>query len=188
MFEHFALDALPSQLWKNGGGTTREIAVTPPGAGVADFVWRVSVAEIERAGPFSPFPGVDRQIVLLSGAGVRLRGAVIDHYLDRPLEPFAFAGEEPVEAELLAGASRDLNVMTRRGAARADLRVLHEASTLEACDELVVLAVRGPWRVASLALAPGEGAVARGGAPELTIEAGVSAGALVAIRLLLGAR
>ncbi|HEU4404651.1 MAG TPA: HutD family protein [Polyangiaceae bacterium] len=186
--ERFTLDALPPQPWKNGGGTTREIAAMPPGSGPAGFVWRVSVAEIERAGPFSAFPGVDRQIVLLAGAGVRLRGGAVDHRLDRPLEPFAFVGEAPIEAELLGGASRDLNVMTRRGAARADLQILHEAGLVGACDALVLLAVRGPWQVASLALAPGEGVVAREGVPALPVEAGAAAGALVAIRLLLGAR
>ncbi|HEU4539125.1 MAG TPA: HutD family protein, partial [Polyangiaceae bacterium] len=72
--ERFSLDALPAQPWKNGGGTTREIAAMPPDAGTSGFAWRVSVAEIARPGPFSAFPGVDRQIVLLAGEGVRLRG------------------------------------------------------------------------------------------------------------------
>ena len=71
--ERLALSSLPATPWKNGGGTTREIAAFPPGAGLDDFGWRLSVAEVERDGPFSVFSGVDRTIVLLDGAGMRLR-------------------------------------------------------------------------------------------------------------------
>ncbi|MGI4858448.1 MAG: HutD/Ves family protein, partial [Janthinobacterium lividum] len=60
--------------WKNGGGTTSEIAVWPRAASFDAFVWRVSVAEIAQDGAFSDFPGVDRTIVLLSGAGMDLEG------------------------------------------------------------------------------------------------------------------
>ena len=73
-FERFALQDLPGTPWKNGGGITREIVCWPPGSGLDDFWWRASVATIDAAGPFSAFPGVDRTIMLLEGAGV-LRGA-----------------------------------------------------------------------------------------------------------------
>ena len=69
------LAATPSVPWKNGGGSTRELACWPPGAGMDSFAWRVSVATIARPGPFSAFPGVDRQIMLLEGDGVRLQAA-----------------------------------------------------------------------------------------------------------------
>ena len=39
---------------KNGFGTTTEIAIDPPGAGVGGrFRWRLSIADVERSGPFS---------------------------------------------------------------------------------------------------------------------------------------
>ena len=90
-FDTASLAAAP---WKNGGGTTREIAAWPQGAGIDGFDWRVSIATIDQAGPFSAFAGVDRVIMLLDGSGVRLRsgGGRIDHRLDRPQAPFAFAG------------------------------------------------------------------------------------------------
>jgi hypothetical protein len=193
----FALSALPAQPWKNGGGTTRELAAAPPGAGTTGFTWRVSVAEIAQPGPFSAFPGVDRQIMLLAGEGVRLRGAAIDHRLERPLEPFAFAGEEAIDAELLGGPSLDLNVMTRRGAVRAAIDVVRGPALVGACDGLVLFAARGAFRVTSRApsegdaapLAPplglreGEGAVFREGAAGLAVEAEAPEGALVVIRL-----
>ena len=62
--------------WRNNGGWTTEIASDPPvgqAHGVpTDFRWRVSIAEIERDGPFSTFPGVDRDLLLLSGNGMDL--------------------------------------------------------------------------------------------------------------------
>src|SRR4029453_7140835 len=57
-----------SRPWKNGAGRTTEIAVHPAGAGLDAFAWRVSIASVERNGPFSAFPGIDRTIVLLDGA------------------------------------------------------------------------------------------------------------------------
>lgn len=107
-----------SQPWKNGLGRTREIAVHPSSAGSQDFVWRVSVAEVDSAAPFSRFPGIDRHIVLLDGAGFTMRlddGQV--HALTTPLAPFAFAGELGVEITLAGGATQDFNLMLRRSEA-----------------------------------------------------------------------
>jgi hypothetical protein len=56
--------------WKNGGGVTREVAAYPPGAGLADFAWRVSFAEVGEGGPFSVFEGADRIITLVAGRGI----------------------------------------------------------------------------------------------------------------------
>src|SRR6476619_3067787 len=64
-----------SMPWKNGAGRTTEIAVHPPGAALDAFAWRVSIADVERDGPFSRFPGIDRTIVLLGGSGMRLAEA-----------------------------------------------------------------------------------------------------------------
>src|SRR3546814_1791648 len=58
--------------WRNGLGWTREIHAHRPDPG-SDWAWRLSIAEIERDAPFSAFPGVDRELVLLHGNGLRLR-------------------------------------------------------------------------------------------------------------------
>src|SRR3546814_1773315 len=58
--------------WRNGLGWTREIHAHRPDPG-GDWTWRLSIAEIERDAPFSAFPGVDRELVLLHGNGLRLR-------------------------------------------------------------------------------------------------------------------
>ena len=56
--------------WKNGAGWTSEILKSPD---ADDWNWRLSIAEIETDAPFSAFPGVERELVLLSGNGLRLR-------------------------------------------------------------------------------------------------------------------
>lgn len=109
--------------WKNGGGTTFEVALHPPGAGWDSFVWRVSIAQIASSGPFSTLAGVDRKLVVLAG-GMTLTGVRADAIEVRPYDCVAFAGEAEVASRLLDGPTRDFNVMTRRGAAHADVRVV----------------------------------------------------------------
>jgi environmental stress-induced protein Ves len=110
----------PTRPWKNGGGTTRDIAVSPPGASLDDFDWRLSLAQVDRDGPFSRFDNVDRTLVLLSGAmTLHEPGRRID--LVRH-EPVAFEGERTIEATVAGGSTLDLNVMTRRGRARHVVR------------------------------------------------------------------
>lgn len=102
--------------WKNGDGETAEIAVFPPGAGLSDFDWRVSMATVARAGPFSLFPDVDRTLAIVEGAGITLeiegRPAVT---LTGKNEPFAFPADIATTATLVEGPIVDLNVMSRRG-------------------------------------------------------------------------
>ena len=112
----------PATPWKNGLGRTRELAVQPPGAGMDEFLWRVSVAEVENAAPFSAFPGIDRVIALLDGGGFTM---MMDdgrrHALTTPCMPFAFPGETGVDVVMAAGPSRDFNLMLRRGRVRGDI-------------------------------------------------------------------
>ncbi|WP_137045252.1 HutD family protein [Pseudolabrys sp. FHR47] len=149
----FAVADLAPSPWKNGGGETREIVCQPAGAGADAFGWRASIATIARDGAFSIFPDVDRVTVLLRGAGVRLRSTdgLIDHRLDAPLTPFAFAGEVEIDAELLEGACQDLNVMTRRDGWRSEVRVVRHEQNLAASDQGLLLAVDGDWRAEGVA-------------------------------------
>jgi uncharacterized protein len=125
-------DQLKAVPWKNGLGITRELAVEPAGATMETFAWRVSIADVDTASPFSTFPGIDRTIVLLEGAGFTM---VLDgereHALITPLVPFAFPGEASVDVRLAGGATRDFNLMVRRGLASARLEVLHGPGVFE---------------------------------------------------------
>ncbi|MDE2394197.1 MAG: HutD family protein [Burkholderiales bacterium] len=105
--------------WKNGGGETVEVAVHPPGAGIGDFDWRVSLAGVAADGPFSTFPGVDRTLAVVRGAGLRLEvGTAAAVTLGPESAPLTFAADAPTRAQLTNGAVRDLNVMTRRALLR----------------------------------------------------------------------
>ena len=107
--------------WKNDGGWTTEIAREPADATQA-FRWRVSIADIESDGPFSNFPGVDRDLLLLAGNGIELDidGAPPLRLTER-FRRAHFAGESNVDCRLLAGPTRDFNVMVRRDAVRAEV-------------------------------------------------------------------
>jgi uncharacterized protein len=128
--------------WKNGGGVTTEIAAFPPGSTLENFGWRVSIAEVRSGGPFSVFPGIDRQLAVLAG---RLRLEIAGR---APAEitavspPTAFAGDVATSGTPLDGPVLDLNVMTRRGrfAARMERHVIVR-ETKVAFDAVASIAV-----------------------------------------------
>jgi uncharacterized protein len=74
---------------------------------------RVSVADIEIDGPFSPFPGVERWFTVLQGAGVELGIDGVTQRLHRGDLPLRFDGAADTHCRLLDGATRDLNLMLR---------------------------------------------------------------------------
>ncbi|HEY1043451.1 MAG TPA: HutD family protein [Telluria sp.] len=107
------LEASP---WKNGGGSTTEIAVAPHAAGFDEFDWRISLARIVQDGPFSAFPGIDRTLALVEGDGVLLdfdgeRRVLLSN--DDPV--ISFDGGHVIDARLAGAATVDFNVMTRQG-------------------------------------------------------------------------
>jgi hypothetical protein len=106
------------QPWRNGGGQTRELLAWPQSAPRGEWLLRVSVADIEQDGPFSPFPGVQRCIAMIEGAGVVLTLADGGHRLTRDSMPLAFDGAEAPGCRLIEGPTRDLNLMGRRIAGR----------------------------------------------------------------------
>lgn len=105
--------------WRNGGGTTWEIARGRlDGASDGDWHWRFSLAEIAADGPFSVFPHVDRWLAVVAGEGIAL---TIDGAAPRLLhrgDDIQFPGEADIGCVLLAGPTRDLNLMVDRRVAR----------------------------------------------------------------------
>lgn len=150
--------------WKNGMGITREIAVTPAGASMESFLWRVSIADVDTASPFSSFPGVDRTIVLLDGDGftMTLDGSQ-QHALTQPCVPFAFAGEARVDVTLAGGATRDFNLMVRRGAHRGAVDAVELTAPATLSDHCVLVHLaRGKAHIDGQALLPGDTWLGRG--------------------------
>jgi environmental stress-induced protein Ves len=109
--------------WKNGGGWTTELALSPEKAG-SGFDWRVSIADVESDGLFSTFPQCDRYIALLEGIGMELRHDGAEPVrLERRLHFVHFDGEADTYGKLISGPVRDFNVIVRRNACNAE--VLH---------------------------------------------------------------
>ncbi|MGY6248657.1 HutD/Ves family protein [Bosea thiooxidans] len=171
--------------WKNGGGTTTEIAVAPEGASLSDFDWRISMAHVGQDGPFSSFPGIDRTLSVLTGNGIRLAfGDGETAALDRATAPFFFAADRAVDGVLVDGAIDDLNVMSRRGAWSHSVKRLTGSSHEVAAERglLVLVARRGDWQVNGAALAAGDSAVLH--APITTRLAAGNGGELFVVKLV----
>lgn len=114
--------------WRNGAGTTAQIAAWPSSCALEDLGWRVSVATIAASAPFSAYPGVDRVLTALApSAQDPLGGLVLDvDGRERSVEPFvphAFSGDSEVRGSIRGGPVRVLNVMTRRGSWRSEVEV-----------------------------------------------------------------
>jgi uncharacterized protein len=151
----------PAVPWRNGGGVTREVAAHPPGRGCEQLEWRVSIAEIGAAGPFSAFPGLDRRLAVLEGR-LELDIAQQPPVEVSPASPAVqFAGDVLVYARPIAGTVTDLNVMTRRGRYTSAL-TLHELSAalalasgatttvLLALSPLTLHGAGGEWQLSRL--------------------------------------
>ena len=134
--------------WKNGAGETAEIAVFPPGAGLDDFIWRISMATVSDDGAFSIFPGIDRSISVIEGAGFVLRTGEMEQLLRSGDAPLQFAGDVATTARLIAGPVIDLNVMSRRDVAAhamvwlAPDEVMHATGTFAAIFAVTATQVR----------------------------------------------
>jgi environmental stress-induced protein Ves len=118
MFEHpnpiiVRAAEVPAQPWRNGGGRTRELLTRPPGA--REWTLRISLAEVDRAGPFSAFPGIERWFSVIAGTGVRLSLQGRQHELRPGHAPLHFSGDLPVDCSLIDGATTDLNLMYAGG-------------------------------------------------------------------------
>jgi environmental stress-induced protein Ves len=117
--------------WQNGLGTTTEIVVWPPGATLAGFDWRLSIADVVTKSAFSNLPGIDRTLVPLTGAGIELtiNGS------SRPVAAFEaieFDGGDDVVGAPISGPIRDLNLMLRRDAAVGSLEIVTDPHRLVA--------------------------------------------------------
>ena len=177
----FSLADLPVEPWRNGGGQTRQIAAAETVDG--DWNWRVSLADIRSSGPFSVFPGIDRQALLAEGEQLTLRGSETALRFRRVGDGHGFAGERALSAELAVGPVRLFNVMTRRGQATAGVSV-HQDSTelsLAAGGALVLLVASGEFSLSfrgarppshiELQVGQGEGLHLSGHAGALHVEA-----------------
>lgn len=104
------LKDIPLSPWKNGGGITQELLCWPNSS---QWVFRMSVARVDKNGPFSEFKGVERWFAVIRGEGVVLQfphKRVVLNAMDMPLQ---FSGETPCECSLINGSTIDFNLMVQ---------------------------------------------------------------------------
>jgi environmental stress-induced protein Ves len=138
-WQQVALDSVPPQAWRNGGGVTRELATWPE---AGDWAWRMSVADVEKSGPFSKFEGIERWFAVLEGAGVQLDVAGVPHRVTAADAPLFFDGAATTGCELIEGKTRDFNLMVRRGRKPSRMLRIEErfAETLHSGTTIAVYA------------------------------------------------
>lgn len=158
--KHLTAADFVRQPWKNGGGSTTQLAVEGDGD---RWVWRLSAADVEQSGPFSDFIGYERTIMLLGGDGMDLEVDGRVATLRTPFEPFVFDGAAKTRCRLRGGPVRDLNLMVDRCRAHGSVQVVDPHHFREARFDgqwMLVYALRGWTRVcadgADVSLAPGE--------------------------------
>lgn len=116
---------LKAHPWRNGGGVSRELASHPADTPAQDTTaqdgprapgwdWRVSIAEVSKAGEFSAYPGMDRVLTVVEGELLLLSVDGAEHPLEK-YRPFRFSGDAAATGALPTGDIRDLNVITRQG-------------------------------------------------------------------------
>lgn len=131
------------QPWANGAGSTRELLSADDGS------WRVSLADIDRDGPFSAFPGRARLLTVVDGPVLALVLDGVEQVVE-PRRPFAFSGDAEVMASIPDGAVRVLNVIVDPAAVRPFVTVLElgRGSRLPLAGDQAALVLAGGARVA----------------------------------------
>ncbi|NKD88773.1 HutD family protein [Haematospirillum sp. 15-248] len=116
--------------WRNGRGMTTELAREPED-GMGNFLWRVSISEVSRQGPFSLFPGYDRLVAVIEGEGMDLLldGSLVER-LSRKTAPYTFSGDRLAECRLIGGMIRDFNLIVDRHYGRATLHRIRKGPGL----------------------------------------------------------
>jgi environmental stress-induced protein Ves len=131
--------------WLNGGGETTELAVSPEHATFDTFDWRLSAAHVAIDGPFSSFPGIDRSLIVTSGAGLTLVSQGLPSTTCTPDKPpLEFPGDRAIQGVLVDGPVSDLNVMTRRGryAHKLVARRISDQYEIEGASGILIVSLR----------------------------------------------
>jgi uncharacterized protein len=111
--------------WKNGGGITREIAVSWAGD---SLIWRLSMADVAVDGPFSKFDGLQRILTVIEGNGMELTNPNGRLQADYGV-PVHFDGALDIQSRLKDGPLRDLNLIYDPALCEGDVAVIAGNST-----------------------------------------------------------
>lgn len=148
---HLTAADFRSMPWANGKGVTLELARADRAGAM---LWRLSRASVVEDGDFSIFPGIERNLTVLTGPGFDLVGMGGDLRAD-PLRPVAFAGDVPVRAQGVTAPCDDFNVMTARHLPRPGVTVA-DAGRIVIADGIAALYALAGGQVNGQAVAAGD--------------------------------
>ena len=109
MIEQLTPSQYRQMRWKNGAGYTLELARSE-GESLAEFDWRISMADVSTSGSFSQFNGMQRILTVLEGAGIELN-IEGDSQTLTTLQSAQFSGSAAVNSHLQDGPIRDFNLI-----------------------------------------------------------------------------
>lgn len=148
--------------WKNGGGITRNIASQMDGD---TTLWRLSMADVASAGPFSNFAGLTRVLTVIEGDGMVLHGPDGDLKAGFA-QPVTFDGATPITATLTQGPICDFNLMfdtDRCEAEAATRRGPLESELAGGANTVAVLhCITGTTAIGDETLMPGDTVISQG--------------------------
>jgi uncharacterized protein len=159
--------------WRNGLGTSWDIASDPADAGMDDFGWRFATARIDADVPFSVYPEVARIFTLIEGPGLELAfGTGRKLKVDRLFVPHPFACDVPTMCTLSSGPCMALNLFTRRGMWEAQAEILSSKAEITHSGPVLLFALMGRVEAEGEMLDKGDAAVLASGA--VSVKAGGS--------------
>jgi uncharacterized protein len=149
--EVFRAGSYATMPWANGAGYTEELHRELDVDAASGWGWRLSIATVSAAAPFSQLPGVDRAITVLAGAGLRLQAptGAIDLV---PGIVHEFPGERPIAAAPIAGSTRDLNLMVQRSRGRGSMTLTTVTTSVVLTDVAALVVIDGCLRYDEQAL------------------------------------
>jgi environmental stress-induced protein Ves len=103
--------------WQNGGGNTEELLAFPT---AQDYLWRMSVASIEKSGPFSIFKNYQRILVPLSGSIILKHSNGKQAPLKKRI-PYSFSGDLATDCTLESKDARDFNLIYKADLMAAEI-------------------------------------------------------------------
>ena len=148
--------------WRNGLGTSRDIATERGPAG--ELLWQVSIADLERDGPFSHYPDCERVFTPIAGdppPQLAFHGGTFEPC--PLLTPKRFPGDIPTISRIPA-PGQAFNAIVDRRRFQVEVKPLHLATGEEIAPEgLTILhCLSGSILAGDRKLEPGDSAIGAG--------------------------
>ncbi|WP_417210083.1 HutD family protein [Antarctobacter sp.] len=134
--------------WRNGGGTTSEIAAQKQNGA---WLWRLSTAIVAQDGPYSQFPGLTRISTVIAGAGTDIADmGAEDWQRIGPLIPTQLDGNRAVQGRLVDGPIRFLNLFFDSTRVAASVAVIQlDGDRTSGPHETMIFCIEGQCGIGS---------------------------------------